>query len=156
MRRRAVGLQRHREMEFRSQARGALEPDPSAVHLYDLPGHRKTEAGAHDLGRRVVCAPLVAREQLAVEVRWHTEAVVRDAHHDLPGFYMTGDGDRSAQWRELERVVEQNREQLRDPRGITGDPWEIGVEVDRDVMLRAGRPGACDRFADRAAQVDRH
>src|SRR5665213_3139102 len=79
MRRGAARLHREREVELRTNARLTLIPDPAAVHFNDLPGHRQAESGPHDLGRRVVCAPLVAGEQLVVEVLRHADPVVFDA-----------------------------------------------------------------------------
>src|ERR1700693_845224 len=100
-------------MKSRTYPSLALEPDPAAMHLDDLPRHRKSEPCAHDCGRWIVCAPLIAAEELVVEFRRHTDSVIFDRDQNLSRFCSAGDDDLSALRGVLDRVVEEYPKQLR-------------------------------------------
>jgi hypothetical protein len=78
---RTVRLTRYHEIERRSLAGLALDPDPSAMPFDDLLAYRQANGGAGILVPRV--KSLEHLEQLVVILRRYADAVVLDGEHGI-------------------------------------------------------------------------
>src|SRR4051812_35999856 len=105
----------------------------------------QAQPGAGACARR--CAAHEALEDMWQELRLDTGSGIVDAEHDLLVADLDHDRDRRVAWSELDRIVEQDQQDLLDSISVAGyrDVWQF---VELDGAIRIEQPGRAPDLLD--------
>src|ERR1700687_43344 len=111
--------ERQRDMEGRSRARGAVDPDAATHALDEALRDGETEPGAAELARRAAVGLLEFEKDAALLRRRDADAGVahQEAHVALSAAGLDDDGDPAAVG-ELDRIAGKIEQHLAQPRRI--------------------------------------